>query len=299
VKPPFRSALALLLVAVTIVATPVVSAGRGRSAAVESAVGVRLERNLTYGAAGRQRLLLDAYLPGVKGVSRPAVIFVHGGGWQSGDKAAFAPGEQSFAPSATRLVQLGFVVFSVNYRLAASAQYPAGVDDVAAAIRWIRGHAGRFGVDPRRLGLFGASAGGNLAALAATRGQGALDTGARVRAVVSWSGPMDLTLFDAELGCPSRHPFVESYIGCTPSDCPGRYRAASPVTQVDRTDPPILLADSTSEIVPLAQAREMAARLTAAAVPHELLILAGSRHAAQYATDIWPQTITFLKRNLS
>jgi len=166
------------------------------------------------------------------------------------------------------------------------------------AIRWIRAHAGRFSVDPSRLGLFGASAGGNLAALAATRVQGALDTGARVRALVSWSGPMDLALFDAELGGPSQHPFVESYIGCTPTACPARYRAASPVTHVDRSDPPTLLANSTSEIVPLAQAREMAAQLTAAAVPHELLVLPGSRHAAQYASAVWQTTVTFLERHL-
>jgi len=109
---------------------------------------------------------------------------------------------------------------------------------------------------------------------------------------------MDLTLFDAELGGPLQHPFVESYIGCTPAACPARYRAASPLTHVDRSDPPTLLANSTSEIVPLAQAREMAAQLTAAAVPHELLVLPGSRHAAQYASAVWQTTVTFLERHL-
>jgi acetyl esterase/lipase len=251
-----------------------------------------------YGTAGGQRLRLDAYLPGEKGALRPVVVFVHGGGWRSGDKTAFAPGEQSFAPSAIRLVQHGFAVFSVDYRLAPMGRYPAAVDDIATAVRWISTQAGRFAVDPSRLGLFGASAGGNLAALAATRGQGRLDTGGRVRVVVSWSGPMDLTLFDAELGGASQHPFVEEYIGCAPTACPALYRAASPVTYVDRSDPPMLLVNSTGEIVPLAQARRMAARLTAAAVPHQLLVLPGNRHAAQYAPAIWQQTVRFLERYL-
>jgi acetyl esterase/lipase len=297
VKHQSRQLAALILVAGFLVA-PAVTAARVRSLREDAHVAVRVERDLTYGTAGGQRLLLDAYLPGEQGAPRPAVVFVHGGGWRSGDKTAFASGEQSFAPSATRLVQLGFAVFSVDYRLAPGARYPAAVDDIATAIRWIRAQAGRFGVDPRRLGLFGASAGGNLAALAASRGRGRLDTGARVRAVVSWSGPMDLTLFDAELGGPSQHPFVEEYIGCAPTVCPARYRAASPLTDVDRSDPPMLLVNSTGEIVPLAQAREMAARLTVAAVPHELLVLPGSRHAAQYASTVWQQTVRFLKRHL-
>jgi acetyl esterase len=292
-----RRQLAALIFAVSLLA-PAASAISTRSLQGSPVAVVRVERGLLYGTAGGQRLLLDAYLPSEKGQRRPAVIFVHGGGWRSGDKTAFAPEEQTFAPTATRLVELGFAVFSVDYRLAPAARYPAAVDDIATAIRWIRANAGRFGVDPPRLGLFGASAGGNLAALAATRGRGRLDTGARVRAVVSWSGPMDLTLFDAELGGPSQHPFVESYIGCTPAACPARYRAASPITQVDRSDPPTLLANSTGEIVPLAQAREMTARLAAAAVPHRLLVVPGSRHAAQYAAAVWQQTVRFLTNHL-
>lgn len=292
-----RRQLAALILAFSFLPSAA-SAISARAPQGSSAAIVRVERDLLYGTVGGQRLLLDAYLSGEKGALRPAVVFVHGGGWRSGDKTAFAPGEQSFAPSATRLVQLGFAVFSVDYRLAPTGRYPAAVNDIATAIRWIRAQAGRFGVDPSRLGLFGASAGGNLAALAATRGQGPLETGARVRAVVSWSGPMDLTLFDAELGGPSQHPFVEEYIGCAPTVCPASYRAASPLTHVDRSDPPTLLVNSTGEVVPLAQAREMAARLTAAAVPHQLLVLAGSRHAGQYAGAVWQQTTRFLERYL-
>jgi acetyl esterase/lipase len=260
--------------------------------------GVRVERGLEYAAVGATRLLLDAYLPAGRGGPGPAIVFVHGGGWRSGDRATFAPGEQQFGATGVQLARLGFAVFSIDYRLAPTFPYPAAIDDVAGAVRWVRAHAARLGVDPARLALFGASAGGNLAALAADRGRGRLDQGARVRAVVSWSGPMDLPLFDAELGGPAHHPFVEEYLGCPPAACPTHYQAASPVDAVDRTDPPMLIANATNEIVPLTQAREMAARLAASGVPHQLLIVPGSRHAGEYAPAAWATTVRFLLRYL-
>ena len=260
--------------------------------------GVRIEQHLVYRHVGVTTLTLDAYVPSPAHGLRAAVVFVHGGGWQAGDKTAFAPGQRPFAPAARRLVRAGFTVFSIDYRLAPKDRFPAAVSDVGAAVEWLRTHAARFHVDPRRLALFGASAGGNLAALAATEGHGRLDRGARVRAVVSWSGPMDLPRFDAELGGPTRRPFVESYLGCPPTSCPGRYKAASPVTHIDSTDPPTLIANSTHEIVPLAQAEEMARRLADAHVPHQLLIIQGSRHAADYQAEAWAATVRFLRRYL-
>lgn len=260
--------------------------------------GVGIERHLVYRHVGVATLTLDAYLPPPAHGLRAAVVFVHGGGWRAGDKTAFAPGQQAFAPTALRLVRAGFAVFSIDYRLAPKDPFPAAVSDVRAAVEWLRMHAASFHVDPRRLALFGASAGGNLAALAATEGHGSLDRGARVRAAVSWSGAMDLRLFDAELGGPARRPYVESYLGCPPTRCPDRYKAASPVTHVDSTDPPILIANGTDEIVPFAQAVEMAGRLAAANVPHRLLVIRGSRHAADYEAEAWRATVRFLLRYL-
>jgi acetyl esterase/lipase len=109
---------------------------------------------------------------------------------------------------------------------------------------------------------------------------------------------MDLPLFDAELGGPARHPFVEDYLGCSPDACPARYRAASPVDRVDPTDPPMLIANGTREIVPLEQARAMAARLAAARIPHRLLVVPSARHAGAYEQAAWPGTVSFLRRYL-
>jgi acetyl esterase len=259
--------------------------------------GVLIERDVVYGRASGERLLLDAYLPR-GGRLRPAIVYFHGGGFRAGDKAYFAPGEQAFAPSALRLVRLGFAVFSVNYRLEPPAPFPAAIVDALRSVRWLRAHARSFGVDPARLASFGASAGGNLAALVATIGRGPLDRSARVRAAVSWSGPMDLGLFDRELAPSSGSSFIERYMGCSQTVCPSRYAFASPVDHVDRSDPPLLLANGTAEIVPLAQAREMSSRLAAAHVPHDLLVVPGSRHAAEYDASVWARTVRFLLRNL-
>ncbi len=260
-------------------------------AAVHSRTRPVIRHGILYRRVDGERLLLDEYLPSVHG-RRPAVVFVHGGGFRSGSRDEIAPGEQPVAPLALRLMRRGFAVFAIDYRLAPRFRFPAAADDVLAAVRFVRAHAPRLRVDPRRIALFGASAGGNLAVLAALRSRGSLDRGSRVRAAVSWSGPMDLTRFYPA------HPFVSEYVGCVPAACAARYRAASPVTHVDRGDPPVLLVNGSTEIVPLAQAKEMARRLASGDVPHRLLVVAGSRHAGEYADTVLDRTLGFLARHL-
>ena len=273
------SALALLALGTSIIG------------AVGAPTGPRLVPNLVYGSAEGSPLRLDAYLPSGREM-HAAVIFVHGGGFRSGDREHLAPGEAPVASVAGTFTAAGYAFFSIDYRLTPRFPYPAGARDVGAAVRWVRERAPELGVDPTRLALFGASAGGNLAALVATWGRGSLDRGARVRVAVSWSGPMDLALLEPA------HPFVREYLGCRPARCPGRYREASPISHVDPSDPPILLANGTTEIVPAAQARAMADRLTAAGVPHELLRIAGARHAGEYRTDALPSTLRFISRSV-
>lgn len=175
-----------------------------------------IQRNIPYRSVAGRTLTLDAYLPSARNRRHAAIVFVHGGGWRAGDKSVFAPGEAAFAPTGLRLARLGFAVFAINYRLAPAARFPAALSDVTAAVRWVRKRARHFDIDPGRLALFGVSAGGNLAALVATEGRGSLTRYARVRVAVSWSGPMDLSRFDAQLGGPAHHPSVESYLGCPP-----------------------------------------------------------------------------------
>jgi acetyl esterase/lipase len=246
-----------------------------------AAAPVRVERELRYGPDAAQ--VLDAFLPrGRSAGRRAAVVLIHGGGWREGEK-------EHYRKAGTELARRGWVAFAIDYRLAPAARFPAAVDDTFAAVRWIRAHARRFGVDPRRLGAFGGSAGANLAALLAVRGD--------VRAAVAWSPPTDL----AALGA---HPhtrlgaIVAGYLGCSPAVCPARYRAASPAAQVRPGSAPLLLVNSTDELIPLAQALVLDHRLARARVPHALRILPGTLHADAYAREQWAPSLAFLERYL-
>jgi len=278
---PRATALAAALVAAGFVAiaTP-------RPAGAANPIVVR--RDVPYATAEGRALLLDAYVPSSARTTRPAVVLVHGGGWRKGDK-------RDFSAEARRFATMGWVAFSVDYRLATPSAFPAEVDDVSAAVRWVRTHAGDYGVDPARIGALGPSAGGHLVAMLATVGEGPLDAGARIRAAVSWSGPMDLTRLAGPGGVPDlTAPLFE----CTPDTCPEQWADASPVSHVDPTDAPLLLINSSDELVPLDQAREMADRLRAAGVVHRLDVLPGSRHGQDFSVDEWKPTVAFLQRFL-
>jgi acetyl esterase/lipase len=131
-------------------------------------------------------LELDVYRPNNTDQSAPAVIFVHGGGFRSGNKTQ----GRKFAVEAS---SRGLVGISIDYRLTETPGHPGEVDDVLAAVAWVRENAESLGVDPARIALYGTSAGGTLASLAGVMPAGPLDGGERVVAVVSFSGVKDFT----------------------------------------------------------------------------------------------------------
>ena len=244
----------------------------------------RLRPNVAYATRGGSELRLDAYIPRTKG-PLAGIVVIHGGGWTAGSKA-------SVDAFANKLAGLGFDAFAIDYRLAPQHRFPAAVQDLEGAVAWLKANARRFNLDPRRVGLLGFSAGGNIALDAAFASPGA------IQAVAGWSAPTDLSRFLAESGSRYALRSIRAYIGCAPSDCAIRYLAASPVRHVARDTAAVFLANSTHELVPLAQARELVSRLRAAHRSASVFIVPGTGHATAYAKVAWPPTVQFFRRTL-
>lgn len=250
---------------------------------------VRVERDITYRRVGGENLKVDAYIP-AGGGRRPAIIALYGGGWVLGNR-------KFTAPLAAMLADQGFVTFAVDYRLAPKHPFPAAIDDVRAGIVWVRDHASDFGVDPARIGAIGGSAGGHLAALAATMGEGPNGRGARLATAVSWAGPMDLHL---DRYGPESYPYIEAFLDCVGRPCDeAKIVAASPISHVDASDPPMLLANGEDDqLVPPDQAIRMAAALERAGVPRELRLVPNAGHDERVIPPVEQPSFDFLRRQL-
>ena len=258
-----------------------------------SASPVNVTHDIVYTTVDGEQITLDAYVPTAKTTKRPAILLVHGGAWRGGNKSNFIEGGM-------KLAALGYVAFSVNYRLTPQHPYPAAVDDVEAAVRWVRAPAQvkTYAINPKRIGAVGASAGGHLVGMLATLGSGPLTKGGRIRAAVSWSGPMDFRLWPLPvLPLSPIGVDVLSFLNCPPGEetC-ANVTEASPITHIDKTDAPMLLANSDHELVELNHATTMDAALKAAGVTEQLVVFPGDRHAQGFADDIWPQTVAFLEK---
>jgi acetyl esterase len=287
--------------AIAVLATLAVTA---QPAASARAAGVQIEKNVQYGQDRGRNLYLDVYRPDSTGSGRPGVILIHGGGWYRGDKSLWTS-------EGNLLAQMGWVGFAINYDMK-QPRWPGEFDDVQTSITWVREHASTYGVDPAKLGVIGSSAGAHLGDLAGDIGSGSLTTGTRVAAVVSWSAPFDLTelgqnpLGPPEDGCTdTAKPVCENRVrigqavtgllACQQSACPDLYASASPSTHIDPTDPPILIANSQMELIPLQQAQQAHDEFDAKGVPNKLVVVPGNRHASQYSDQIWSDTVSWLQ----
>lgn len=253
---------------------------------------------------GYRPLTLDLYLPPTS-LARPAggfplVLYIHGGGWMGGDAHRSGP-FVDFPGVLALLASRGYVVASMEYRLSGEARFPAQIQDVKAAVRWLRLHAGKYGIDPTRAVAWGASAGAHLASLAAVSCNvpglapapdakpdpgGAAAVSDCVQGAVAWYGVFDLATIAAQArqaGALSRDvPEAPEWrlLGCFARECPKKLlAAASPAAYVDSKDPPMLLIVGAADTaVPHQQSLEMAEKLKAAGVEHELVVLPGVDH---------------------
>ncbi|HWB02413.1 MAG TPA: alpha/beta hydrolase [Verrucomicrobiales bacterium] len=231
------------------------AAPAGRGGAAKGGHGFRVEHNVIYTPKGWPKALpANIYVPDSTG-RRPAVLLVHGGSWRTWDKRWY------MTPIAHDLVRRGYVVMNVSYRGAPAWTYPAPVEDLQEAVKWLRRHADEYHIRPERIGVYGYSAGAQLAAQLGT-----LDgpRGVRVQAVVAGGTPSDLRLYPGGR-------LVPSYLGGNLMRVPEVFCEASPVTHVTPDDPPFFIYHGTRDmIVPPIHAIILDEVLSDAGVPHDL-----------------------------
>lgn len=235
-----------------------------------------VKRDITYENINSIELKMDIYYDRKTDNLKPAIVYIHGGGWYSGDKSK---GVGQF--DIPELVAHGYLVASVNYRLAPRYKFPAQIEDVKCAIRFLRANADKYGIDPLNIGVMGDSAGGHLAALAGVTGNAAgctceehLEQTDAVQAVVDMYGPTDLeSIYQKDHTGHIEHVFgtddPESII----------IKQASPITYVSSDDPPFLIlhGDQDNEVLP-EQSKILYQQLSNIGVPASLVTVHNSGH---------------------
>lgn len=257
----------------------------------------RVVREVEYARVGEHRLLLDLYLPpslpppAERAASRrpPLIVWVHGGAWRGGSKS-----DMPLKP----LVEKGYAVASVDYRLSTVAPFPAQVHDIKAAVRFLRAKQAEYGYDARRIAVTGSSAGGHLAALVGvTNGNKELegtvgdhpDQSSDVQAIISLFGMSDLTTILAQStphGLSVRVPALQLLLGGQPDQKPDLARLASPVFHVDAKDPPLLLIHGDQDPqAPINQSHELQGKYEALKLPHRFVVIHGAGHGGKAFYD--------------
>jgi len=307
------AALVAAVVIACTVAAPMASAdGASTPATPLPPSAVTVTRDVEFAHVGGLTLTLDVFASDRPATGRPALVLVHGGAWGYG-KSSDLDAEGAL------VAREGWVGFSISYRLADQTPnpWPDELSDVQRAVRWVGAHATRYGIDPAKIAMLGLSAGGHLALLVGELGTAVDGTGrpltdadppVAVKAVAAWSPPTQLSGLATPPGgnkppdCGTDSactafwslPYVNHFLGCSPTRCPARSAQASPTTRATAAAVPIWWSNATTELVPLIQAERLDRSLTAAGVDHHLDVLNGSGHADQNASKIWNDMMAWL-----
>ena len=257
------------------------------SAIAVSASAQSTTNDIEYARVGDQVLNLDLHTPKV--ANAPLLVYVHGGAWRGGSK--------SDVPIA-KLLDHGFAIASVDYRLSTQAVFPAQIHDIKAAIRFLRAKSKLFQINTASIGIVGSSAGGHLAALVGvTNGHAELegtvgehlDQSSDVQCIVSLFGASNLQTIlsqSTEFGLKMRVPALQLFLGGQPTEKPDLAKLASPVAHLDKKDPPLLLIHGDADPqMPPAQSQEFAKAYESLKLPVEFITLPGSKHGGSEFYD--------------
>lgn len=264
--------------------------------------------DVRYCNGGGKPLLMDIFIPMLRSKTpTPAVLWLHGGGWERGDKNGNS--------GALMLADAGFVTASIFYRLSGDSPFPADIQDCKCAIRYLRANAKTYGIDPNRIGVAGASAGGHLAELVATaddkaglEGDGGWqNVSSRVQAASAYYGVSDFTVGAREFQHHTGKVVLKLFRG-DEKEKPELYKQASPMMHVSKDDPPLLLAHGEQDdLVPFDQSVDMAKAYESLGLKVEFIPVRNAGHDFEQVgpdaisppiSEIHQRTISFFKRYL-
>ncbi|HMV85304.1 MAG TPA: pectinesterase family protein [Blastocatellia bacterium] len=263
----------------------------------------RVKTDIEYAQAGGESLKLDAFIPAQNNSGStgkfPAVIFVHGGGWSGGNRTG--GNDPLFAPVAAR----GIAWFTISYRLAPKHNYPAPIEDIHAAIRWVKAHAAEYNVDPNRIALVGESAGGQIIAQAVVLTGQRADKDTQVAAAVPFYAPIDFILDMERRGGLSTS--MRGFFGRTNAQADEAtltlLKEASPINHIKPGLPPFLLVHGTGDMSVLYSWSPLfQSKLKAAGVSCDLITIPDGRHGMasweSFAPEYKEQVADWLKAKL-
>jgi acetyl esterase/lipase len=265
--------------------------------------GTILKGNIPYNGDTLQKHLLDIYLPADAKGKMPLVILIHGGGWLSNDKYADIG---YMKKTVAEIVRSGFAMASIDYRFSTQAVFPAQMLDCNRAISYLYDNADKYGFDKNRFAVMGFSAGGHLASLVGLSKNNNISSffmsgtskSFNFKAVVDFYGPAELILFPGSSDEKSPEALL---IGAAPLNRPDLAKAASPVTYVDKNDPPFLIIHGEKdELVSPNQSRLLSSWLNVSGVQNEIIIVKDAPHfGVMFDSDeVRNKVINFLRKYL-
>ena len=293
---------AFVLILGFLAGTLVLAQRRGTAEPPKAPEGITVHRDIAYVTDGHERQKLDLYIPET-GENLSLIIWVHGGAWLGGSKERYAPMEY---------LKAGYAGASISYRLSQHAIFPAQIEDVKAAVRWIRANAETYRLNPNRFAAWGSSAGGHLVTMLGTTGDVTefevgenLEVSSRVQAVVNYFGPTDFLQMDA-------HRLPDGLVHDTP-DSPesklvggpiqehkDRVARANPITYVSKDDPPILIIHGDQDkLVPYHQSVLLKEALEAVGAPVTFYKVEGGGHGGFKDPKVPELTKAFLEKHLN
>ncbi|MDO6434468.1 alpha/beta hydrolase [Flavitalea sp. BT771] len=262
--------------------------------------------NVPYAGDTLRKHLLDIYLPAGAGPRTPVVVWVHGGAWMSNDKYA----DMGYMRNTIQdILAKGYALASIDYRHSTDAVFPAQAQDCNQALEFLYQHASQYKLDKDRIALIGFSAGGHLASLIGLSNNNAvavfyppgLTSHFKVRCVLDFYGPSDFLMLasNPDTAINNMHNPVSILLGALPVERPDLAKRASPVTYIDKDDPPFLIVQGEKdESVPNTQSKVLHSWLTLAGVANELIVVPKAPHYGEMfdAAEIRARVLALLEK---